>query len=288
MPEKILVTGANGQLGQSIRKIAGIYSQYEFIYIDIEDLDLTSPAAIVEYFNQKSCDFIINCAAYTAVDKAETDLNLAEAINHLAVRSLAEIAIQKNITLIHISTDYVFDGQNCQPYIESDAVSPQSVYGATKLRGEQAIQGIAAKGGIIRTSWLYSEFGQNFVKTMLRLGTERDKLGVIFDQVGTPTYAGDLATAILESLPRMTDKVAELYHFSNEGVCSWYDFSCSIFELSQICCKVEPIETIAYPTPAQRPNYSLLNKSKFKQDFGQAIPYWRDSLVRCLAILEGE
>ena len=287
MSKKVLVTGANGQLGQSIRKMSGDYPQYEFIYIDIEDLDLTSPAAIEEYFNQKSCDFIINCAAYTAVDKAESDQVLAEAINHLAVKTLAEICKQKDMTLIHVSTDYVFDGQKFRPYVETDSVAPQSVYGMTKLKGEQAFQNLAAKGAIIRTSWLYSEFGQNFVKTMLRLGAERDKLTVIFDQIGTPTYAGDLAKAILDSLSQLETKTAELYHFSNEGVCSWYDFARAIFDLSHARCRVDPIETKDYPTPAKRPSYSLLNKSKIKQDLNLDIPYWRDSLVRCLAALQG-
>ncbi len=287
MSKKVLVTGANGQLGQSIRKMSGDYPQYDFIYIDIEDLDSTSPAAIEEYFNQKSCDFIINCAAYTAVDKAESDQDLAEAINHLAVKALAEICKQKDMALIHVSTDYVFDGQNFRPYVETDSVAPQSVYGMTKLKGEQAFQNCAAKGAIIRTSWLYSEFGQNFVKTMLRLGVERDKLTVIFDQIGTPTYAGDLAKAILDSLFQLETKTAELYHFSNEGVCSWYDFAKAIFDLRLVSCQVAAIETKDYPTPAKRPHYSLLNKSKIKQDLNLDIPYWRDSLVRCLAALQG-
>ena len=288
MYKNVLVTGSNGQLGQSIRKISGDYPQYTFDYIDIQEVDLTSQSAIENFFDQKDFDIIINCAAYTAVDKAEIDQELAESINYRAVKILAEIAKKKDMALIHISTDYVFDGQNFRPYVETDMVAPQSVYGMTKLKGERAFQNLGAKGAIFRTSWLYSEFGQNFVKTMLKLGADRDKLTVIFDQIGTPTYAGDLAKAMLDSLPQLETKTAEIYHFSNEGVCSWYDFATAIFELSGIRCHVDPIETKDYPTPAKRPNYSMLNKSKIKQDLNLGIPYWRDSLERCLATLNGE
>ena len=288
MFRKVLVTGANGQLGQSIRKISGNYKQYDLSYIGIAELDLTSQRAIESFFETNHFDVVINCAAYTAVDKAESDRELADAINNQSVRALAEIAKKKDMVLVHISTDYVFDGRNCKPYVETDSVSPQSVYGVTKLGGERACQNLGVRGGIVRTSWLYSEFGQNFVKTMLRLGAERDKLTVIFDQIGTPTYAGDLAKAILDSLPMMESKYAEIYHFSNEGACSWYDFARAIFDLRDVSCRVAPIETKDYPTPAQRPHYSLLNKAKIKQDFDLEIPYWRDSLIRCLAALEGE
>ncbi len=287
MHKQVLVTGANGQLGQSIRKISADYSRYAFEYIDIQEVDLTSQRAIESFFDQNHFDIIINCAAYTAVDKAETDQELAESINYQAVKVLAKIAKHKDMTLVHVSTDYVFDGQNFRPYVETDKVAPQSVYGATKLKGEQAFQNLGAKGAIIRTSWLYSEFGQNFVKTMLKLGANRGKLTVIFDQIGTPTYAGDLAKAILDSLPQLETKTAEIYHFSNEGVCSWYDFATAIFDLSHTSCQVGPIETKDYPTPAKRPHYSLLNKSKIKHDLNLEIPYWRDSLVRCLAVLQG-
>jgi dTDP-4-dehydrorhamnose reductase len=238
------------------------------------------------YFEDKTFDTIINCAAYTAVDKAESEEDLANTINHRFVSMLSKIAKKKNITLIHISTDYVFDGNNHRPYIETDPTDPQGVYGRTKCDGENAILEVApANCIIIRTSWVYSSFGNNFVNTMLRLGKERDSLGVIFDQVGTPTYARDLAKMILDILPQIKNSTPEVYHYSNEGVTSWYDFAKAIFELSDVTCQVNPITTDQYPTPAARPHYSLLDKSKIKNDFGITIPYWRDSLKECLNTL---
>jgi dTDP-4-dehydrorhamnose reductase len=282
----VLVTGANGQLGSELHAIAHAYPQYHFTFANRSTLDLSNLCKMEDYFDDKDFDAIINCAAYTAVDKAESEPELAESINHRAISLLSKIAKSKEITLIHISTDYVFDGNNYRPYIESDPTDPQGVYGRTKCDGEKAIQSIApANTIIIRTSWVYSTFGNNFVKTMLRLGKERDTLGVIFDQVGTPTYARDLAVTILEVLPNIQNSTPNIYHYSNEGCTSWYDFAKAIFELSNVACNVNPITTDQYPTAATRPLYSLLNKSKIKNDFNLSIPYWRDSLKECLNTL---
>ncbi len=284
----ILVTGSNGQLGQSIHALEELYLNYQFTFTSRNELDLGNLNSIKLYFEHNKYDIIINCAAYTAVDKAESDVETAHAINHQAVEKLAEIAKQHNTQLIHISTDYVFDGTKYKPYIETDKVNPQSVYGASKLKGEFAIQEIQPNAIIIRTSWVYSEFGQNFVKTMIRLGEERDQLSVIFDQIGSPTYAGSLATTIMQLLDNSQDlrgnsnNKVTLYHYSNEGVCSWYDFAKAIFEMRGITCQVAPITTEEYPTPAKRPHYSLLNKSKIIQQTGVTIPYWKEALQRCL------
>ena len=290
MGNRILVTGKNGQLGQSLEKISGDYPQYEFTFVGRDELDMSQPESISKFFQEKVFDVIINCAAYTAVDKAESEPELADQINHQAVKKLAQIAKVQDIILFHISTDYVFNGQNHKPYIETDPVAPINVYGLTKLKGEQAMQVVNPQGIIIRTSWVYSEFGNNFVKTMLALGEERDNLNVIFDQVGSPTYAGDLANAILKIIRhpcfQMQSKSSDIYHFSNEGVVSWYDFSKAIFEIDQKDCHVKPIETQCYPTPAKRPYYGLLNKAKIKQTFDIDIPYWKDSLRYCLRKLE--
>lgn len=286
MTKSVLVTGKDGQLGKSIEHIARQYPEYVFEFVGRERLDISSAEDITEFFVGQHFDIIINCAAYTAVDQAETETELADQINHLAIQKFAEIAKATNSTLIHISTDYVFSGQNFKPYIEIDSTDPQSVYGATKLKGEQAMQAINPKGCIIRTSWVYSEYGNNFVKTMLRLGHERDSLNVIFDQVGTPTYAGDLAKTILQMLDNAHSKSCGVYHYSNEGACSWYDFSTAIFAFSDTECHVSPIETKDYPTLATRPHYSLLNKSKIKIDFNLTIPYWQDSLKQCIQSLQ--
>ena len=286
---KILITGSNGQVGNELRALAVSYPQYEFNFVDRGLLDLSNPQMIKNYFDDKDFDAIINCAAYTAVDKAESESELADKVNHLAVAALAEIAKEKNISLIHISTDYVFDGKNYRPYVESNPTNPVSVYGKTKLAAEEAIFTISpSKAIIIRTSWVYSSFGQNFVKTMLRLGCERESLGVIFDQVGTPTYARDLALTILEILPKIQNQTPVIYHYSNEGVASWYDFAKAIFKIAKINCVVKPITTAEYPTLATRPHSSLMNKNKIKNEFGITIPYWRDSLQECLKLLEAE
>jgi dTDP-4-dehydrorhamnose reductase len=283
----ILVTGGSGQLGQSLNSIATNYPHYAFTFANRADLDLNDSNSINDFFKRHQFDLIINCAAYTAVDKAESEPALADKINHVAVKQLADIAKQYNAKLIHISSDYVFNGKQYQPYVETDNVAPQSVYGETKLKGEKALLAVMPNNAlIIRTSWVYSEYGTNFVKTMLKLGKERDALNVIFDQVGTPTYAHDLAEDIMTIVDsegfNQTDFSSELYHYSNEGVCSWYDFAKAIFELSNINCNVSPIETKDYPTPATRPHYSLLNKAKIKQGFNLSIPYWKDALQHCL------
>ena len=283
---KILVTGSNGQLGSEIKELTNNDRNNLYFFTDRDSLDITDQEMIKSFIATNRIDTIINCAAYTAVDKAEEDEANANAINHLAVKYLAEIAKEKNIKLIHISTDYVFDGTNYRPYVESDPTNPTSIYGATKLTGEKAMQEInPANSIIIRTSWVYSSFGNNFVKTMLRLGKERDALGVIFDQVGTPTYAKDLAQTILDIVPQITNEKVEIYHYSNEGVLSWYDFAKEIMYMSKLECHIKPIETKEYPTPAKRPYYSLLNKAKIKKEFGITIPYWKDSVNACLKAL---
>ncbi len=278
----ILVTGSNGQLGSEIKELSVEY-EYNFFFTDKDSLDISNNNEIKNFIEINNINTIINCAAYTAVDKAEEDTLNADKINHLAVKYLADISKKKNIKLIHVSTDYVFDGTNHKPYSESDTPHPNGVYGKTKLNGELALQEINPKNTIIiRTSWVYSSFGNNFVTTMLRLGKERDSLGVIFDQVGTPTYARDLAKAILEIMPKVKNENVEIYNYSNEGVLSWYDFAKEIMKMAKLDCKINPIETKEYPTPATRPHYSLLNKAKIKEEFKLAIPYWKDSLDACL------
>ena len=291
MTKTIIVTGGSGQLGQSIRGLVGSDSGYLYLFPNREELNLNDCASIDAFFAGKEFDLIINCAAYTAVDQAEAEPELADQINHMAVNKLAKMVASRHARLIHISTDYVFAGENFKPYIESDKVAPQGEYGFSKLRGEQAIESLMPNNAlIIRTSWVYSAFGNNFVKTMLKLASQRDELNVIYDQVGTPTYAVDLAQAIIQiaqsdGFNNNTFKT-ELYHYSNEGVCSWYDFAITIFELSGVSCRVLPIETKDYPTPAKRPHYSVLNKAKIKQAYGIQIPYWKEALQRCLKVLE--
>jgi dTDP-4-dehydrorhamnose reductase len=289
--QTILVTGSSGQLGRSIQSIALDYPDYEFVFANRQQLNLSNETSLAKFFGYNTFDIVINCAAYTAVDNAEAEPELANQINHLAVRQLANIAKQQNAKLIHISTDYVFNGKQYRPYLEADEVAPHGVYGQTKLSGEQAIQNTLKNNAIIiRTSWVYSEYGNNFVKTMLKLGQERDSLNVIFDQVGTPTYAKDLAKDIMSIVQsqefRQEDFTTNILHFSNEGVCSWYDFAKTIFELANIQCHVNAIETKDYPTPAKRPHYSVLNKAKIKQTYNLAIPYWKDSLRRCVTALQ--
>ncbi len=285
MPKKIIVLGSSGQLGSELKQ----FKNSDMIFLSRSDLELTNVESVQSFFQSNPCDLIINCAAYTAVDKAETDEESALLINTKLVEQLAMLAKEKNISLIHVSTDYVFDGSHHSPYKESDQTNPQGVYGQTKLDGENALLQINPKNSIIiRTSWVYSEFGNNFVKTMLKLGDSRDELGVIFDQVGTPTYAKDLARAIMTIAKDLNNSGTEIYHYSNEGVCSWYDFAKAIFELSSTDCHVKPLETYEYPTPAKRPPYSILNKTKIKNDFNLTIPYWRDSLKECIQRLKEE
>ncbi len=280
---KVLVTGAAGQLGSEIRAIA---PSEGYIFTDRHLLDISDKEAMALFIDLNVIDTIINCAAYTAVDKAEEDVENADLINHIAIKNMAEIAREKGLKLVHVSTDYVFDGKNHKPYIEEDTPNPTGVYGKTKLAGEKAILQIApANSIIIRTSWVYSGYGNNFVKTMLKLGKEREQLGVIYDQIGTPTYAADLAEAILEILPKIDNPKPEIYHYSNEGAISWYDFAKEIMKMAKRSCQINPIETKEYPTPAKRPHYSLLNKAKIKKDFDVTIPYWKDSLSACLTKL---
>lgn len=284
---RVFVTGSTGQLGQSIQSLAKNYPQIRFQFISRKTLELTNSQSIDAYFSGKLVDVIVNCAAYTAVDQAELEPELADNINHVAVKQLAHIAKEKNAALVHVSSDYVFNGHHFKPYQEDDVVCPHNVYGQTKLKGEDAILKVNPKGCIIRTSWLYSEFGNNFVKTMMKLGKDNEQLGIIFDQVGSPTYAKDLAKAIIEIIKSdsFPNNFNQMFHFSNEGVCSWYDFAREIFELSHIDCRVNPIETKDYPTLAKRPHYSLLNKAKIKAEFGLQIPHWKESLKDCIEVL---
>jgi dTDP-4-dehydrorhamnose reductase len=280
---KLLVTGCNGQLGSEIQELAGSFSDYSFVFTDVHNLDLTDHETVKEFIQQGNFDVMINCAAYTAVDKAETDEALCDAINHKAVKTLAEAARANKIKLVHISTDYVFDGTKTTPYTEEDLPNPQSVYGLTKLQGEQAMQKInPANSIIIRTSWVYSSYGNNFVKTMLRLGAEREELNVVSDQIGSPTYARDLAKAILEILPKIKNDNVELYHYANAGTCSWYDFAKAIFKIKGMKVKVNPIPTSQYPTPAKRPMYSVMDSSKFRKQYRENMPQWERSLKDCL------
>lgn len=286
----ILVTGSNGQLGSEINDIAIHYPNFKFFFMDLPELDICKSSQLEVFFKDKNINTVINCAAYTAVDQAEEDAEIAEQVNAKGVLNLVSALKKVDGKLIHISTDYVFDGTSFLPYKESDPVSPIGVYGKTKRLGELAVINSDIDSIVIRTSWLYSAFGNNFVKTMLRLGNERDELGVIFDQVGTPTNAGDLAKICLDILldknSANISAKGKIYHYSNEGVTSWYDFAISIMELGGENCKVKPIQTKDYPTLAKRPHYSVLNKSKIKTDFNIQIPYWRDSLAKCIERLK--
>lgn len=289
---KILITGANGQLGSEIRKSASLYPGFSYLFTDVNELDITDPLAVEKMLAKEKPQWLINCAAYTAVDKAETDEETAWIINAVAPAILSEKTKTVGCRFIQVSTDYVFDGKNYRPYVEEDEVCPTSVYGKTKLEGELISMTNNPLSVVIRTSWLYSSFGSNFVKSMIRLGMERDQLNVIFDQVGTPTYAGDLALAILEII-RKTDSeshefVPGIYHYSNEGVCSWYDFAIAIHQVYGIHCEVNAIESKEYPSPVARPPYSVLNKSKIKSNFGVQIPYWRSSLEKCILEIKNQ
>ena len=280
---RILVTGSNGQLGNEIRELAEDYPDYDFFYTDIAELDITDLVKVETFFKENQPEVVINCAAYTAVDKAEADERMAFLINAKAVENLAKASASVNALMVHISTDYVFDGKSYLPRDETDQTNPQSVYGKTKLAGEDAVRKFATKGIILRTAWLYSAFGNNFVKTMMRYGNEREELKVVFDQVGTPTYARDLAQMILDIIPRAHLKTGtDLFHYSNEGVASWFDFATLIISFSGIDCKIKPILTEEYPLPAPRPYFSVLNKSKIKEKYQIRIPYWTDSVKDCI------
>ena len=278
----ILITGANGQLGSEIRKISNQYPELKFSFTDVAELDITSAEKVAEFIADFKPEFLVNCAAYTAVDKAETDESTATLLNATAVGILAEQSAKIGCKMIHISTDYVFNGNGPRPYKEDNLVDPQSAYGQTKLDGEILCLQSNPESLIIRTSWLYSAFGNNFVKTMLRLGNERTELGIVADQIGSPTNAADLASAILTIISSVLNQtksfIPGIYHYSNEGVASWYDFTKAIFEIVGINCLVKPISSEDYPSPVQRPAYSVMDKSKIKATFGLQIPHWRDSL----------
>ena len=281
--KNILVTGSNGQLGSEIREISDRYENYNFIFTDVEELDLTISEDIVSFFTDNKIDVCVNCAAYTAVDKAEDEIELAMLVNSTAVDNLSKVCNNNGTLLFHISTDYVFNGKHFMPYVETDTVSPDSQYGLSKLKGEEAVMLNCDKAIIVRTSWLYSSHGNNFVKTLIKLGNERDQLSVVSDQVGTPTYAADLAEAIMVMIASFDEtKPKEIYHFSNEGAISWYDFGKAIMKLSNIECAINPIDSKDYPSKANRPFYSVLSKSKIKKHYGVNVPYWEDSLRRMI------
>ena len=280
----ILITGCNGQLGNEIQKLEKVNPQHTFFNTDVAELDITNQLAIDQFIQENKIDGIINCAAYTAVDKAESNKLLCTALNAEAPAYLAMSIEKRGGWLVQVSTDYVFDGTKHTPYVETDTPCPDSVYGSTKLAGEIAVQKLCKKTMIIRTAWLYSTFGNNFVKTMIRLGKEKSELGVIFDQIGTPTYARDLAVAIMTAVNKGI--VPGTYHFSNEGVISWSDFTKAIHRIAGINgCHVKPLHTAEYPTPANRPHYSVLDKTKIKETFGIEVPYWEESLQECITEL---
>lgn len=287
----ILVTGANGQVGSELQFLATQFSDFEFLFTNTQTLDLTDNTAIQAMFKQHQFDYCINCAAYTAVDKAEETIDLAQKVNATAVGYLAKACKEYNTQLIHLSTDYVYHSETInRPYREDDATNPQGVYAATKLKGDLIATQTLDNAIILRTSWVYSSFGNNFVKTMIRLGRKLDNLRVIYDQIGTPTYARDLALAILTIINKIEKGEVEnyggIYHFSNEGVTSWYDFALAIFDIKGIEIEVAPIETKDYPTPAKRPHFSLMNKEKIRSTFDMTIPYWRTALSDCLELLD--
>jgi dTDP-4-dehydrorhamnose reductase len=281
----VLITGSNGQLGSDIKDIHNQYNPLNFIFTDVAQLDITNVPQLKLFFNNHKIDYIVNCAAYTAVDKAETDRRNAEILNIIAVSNLSKLATNFKIKLFHISTDYVFDGNSLTPYVETDKINPVSVYGYTKYKGEIEAQRHPSSI-IIRTSWLYSTFGQNFVKNMLRLTNDREEIGVVNDQVGNPTYAQDLAHTILHIILKTEENHSffkpGIYHYSNEGECTWYDLTCEIVNYAGLKCKINPIATSDYPTPAKRPAYSVFNKQKIINTFQIEIPQWKDSLHKCL------
>ena len=280
--KNILITGANGQLGNEMRILSAENPEYTYFFTDVAELDICDEQAVLDFVKANNIHVIVNCAAYTAVDSAEDNVELCTKLNADAVGYLAKAAETNGAEFIQISTDYVFDGTAHVPYQETEPTCPNSVYGKTKLAGEQNALSLCSRSMVIRTAWLYSTFGNNFVKTMIRLGKERDSLGVIFDQVGTPTYARDLARAIFAAIRQGV--VPGVYHFSNEGVCSWYDFTKAIHRLAGITtCSVKPLHTSEYPTKAKRPHYSVLDKTKIKNMYGIEIPYWEDSLKECIS-----
>ena len=281
----ILLTGCNGQLGNEIQLLEKDYGQHRFFNTDVAELDITNQLAVADFVGRNEIDGIINCAAYTAVDKAEDNKELCTTLNTVAPAYLAAAVEKRGGWIVQVSTDYVFNGKAHKPYVETDTPSPDSVYGSTKLAGELGVQKFCKRAMVIRTAWLYSTFGNNFVKTMIRLGKEREELGVVFDQIGTPTYAADLAQAIMTAVEKGIKP--GVYHFSNEGVTSWYDFTKAIHRIAGITtCKVRPIHTSEYPTPANRPHFSVLDKTKIKETYDMEIPYWEESLHKCIEKLK--
>jgi dTDP-4-dehydrorhamnose reductase len=279
----ILVTGSKGQLGSSLQSLENKFSDYNLLFTDIEELDLVNYAEVENYITAHKINVVINCAAYTNVDQAEVEYLIADTINNLAVENLARIAKKFHLKLIHISTDYVFDGNSLEPYTESDKPNPKTVYGLTKMKGEQAIQKLNPPDSlIIRTSWLYSAYGRNFVKTILKLSNEKEKISVVSDQIGSPTCANDLALVILQMIPLIKNKSVQIYHYANKGKCSWFQFADEIVTFSGHSCIVEPIPSEAFETKANRPKFSLLNTKKIESAFHLDIPYWKDSLKNCL------
>lgn len=279
---KILITGRHGQLGSELHDLKQSYPQHQMVFVDREEMDLSNPEQIVEVLNTEKPQIIVSAGAYTAVDKAESDQELCDAVNHIAVKTIGAWAAENNAKVIHISTDYVFDGTSETPLKETDAPDPINVYGLTKLHGEQALRSSGAAYVIIRTAWVYSVYGANFVKTMIRLMSEREEIGVVADQVGTPTYARDLASAIMQVI-EAPEFVQGVFHYSNEGKISWHEFAVAIKEIKGFSTKVNAINSDAFPTPAKRPNFSLLDKSKIKETYKVAVPDWKTSLEEMLA-----
>lgn len=287
----ILITGATGQLGQEFQVLTEKFPGFNFIFAGKFELDITNPQYVADFFRKNRFDYCVNCAAYTAVDKAESEPDLAFALNVDGVRELAQSCITRDIPLIHLSTDYVYHSEPGRPFRESDKTDPQSVYARTKLEGERVAMAVHPMTMVIRTSWVYSSFGHNFVKTMLRLARERDEIKVVNDQIGTPTYARDLANAILTMIQKVEDEevpsvhLRGIYHYSNEGETNWYEFAKAIFALRGLDVKLSPVTTAEFPTPALRPPYSVLDKTKIKTTFGLEIPDWMESLKDCLALI---
>ncbi len=286
---RILITGSNGQLGSEFKALAPEYPRYGFIFTDVEELDITDETRVKAFFEAEEPDVVINCAAYTAVDRAEDEPELAWRLNRDAVAGLTRACDLYDNYLVHISTDYVFDGKNTRPYREDDIPAPNSVYGLSKLEGEEAMQSCLQRGMIIRTSWLYSTYGHNFVKTILRKCEAGDSLNVVSDQTGTPTYARDLARTVLDILPAaMANHKLEVFHYANEGQCSWYDFAVEISRIAGLPCDIKPIDTAGFPTKALRPAYSVMDTSLIRQRFGIRIPHWKESLIECIKLLPPE